>query len=141
MSPWWFIVGSVLVCLLVHYGFRWWQRRRISSAPLFESSFRVECDSREIICYQADASSERISWSDLQKVEIFTTDEGPFVPDVFWILHGSQHRCTIPQGATGDDLLLERLQELPGFDKEAFITSMSSPSNARFVCWVAPQSA
>lgn len=101
----------------------------------------MECDSDEIICYRPDGSSERVAWSDLRKVEIITTDEGPFLPDVFWVLHGDKNHFTIPQGATGDDLLLERLQELPGFNNEVFITSMGSTSNARFVCWVASDSA
>ncbi len=28
--------------------------------------------------------------ADLQKVEVVTTSEGPFAPDVFWVLHGTE---------------------------------------------------
>jgi hypothetical protein len=69
-----------------------------------------------------------------------TTDEGPFAPDVFWILVGTAASgCVIPQGATGDAILLERLQKLPGFDNDAFIRAMRSTSNEKFLCWKRPE--
>jgi hypothetical protein len=78
---------------------------------------------------------ERVAWADLQKVEVVTTSDGPFAPDVFWVLHGSESGCAVPQGATGDSQLLERLQTLPGFDNDALIAAMSSTSDQRFLCW------
>ena len=74
-------------------------------------------------------------WGDLQKVEVVTTGNGPFAPDVFWVLHGTGGGCLVPQGATGDKELLERLQALPGFDNRAFIEAMSCASERRFLCW------
>ena len=76
-----------------------------------------------------------MEWDDLQRVEIVTTDHGPFAPDVFWVLHGLKAGCVIPQGATGEKELLERLQALPGFRYEAVIEAMSSTENRRFLCW------
>jgi hypothetical protein len=52
------------------------------------------------------------------------------------VLHGASSGCVIPQGATGHKRLLERLQELPGFDNEAVIRAMASTSNDTFVAWV-----
>jgi hypothetical protein len=51
------------------------------------------------------------------------------------VLHGRDGGCAVPQGATGDRLLLERLQALPGFDNNAVIEAMSSTSRRRFLCW------
>jgi len=89
----------------------------------------------EVVCERPDGTVERVGWDDLQKVEVVTTGDGPFAPDVFWVLHGRNGACAIPQGATGDRHLLERLQMLPGFDNDAVIAAMSSTSARRFLCW------
>jgi hypothetical protein len=105
-------------------------------APLQpESQFVVRLSDTEVICERPDGKVERVGWADLQKVEVVTTGDGPFAPDVFWVLHGTDGGCAVPQGATGDTQLLERLQTLPGFDNRAFIEAMSSTSDRRFLCW------
>lgn len=88
-----------------------------------------------VICYRPDDTSERVDWADLQKIEIRTTGDGPFAPDVFWILHGTADDCTIPQGASGEKQLADLLLALPGFDHEAFIQAMASTQEATFTCW------
>ena len=100
-----------------------------------ESRFVVRLSESEVVCERPDGKTERVSWADLQKVEVVTTGDGPFAPDVFWVLHGTDGGCAVPQGATGDRQLLERLQTLPGFDNGSFIEAMSSTSDRRFVCW------
>jgi hypothetical protein len=84
-----------------------------------------------------DGVQEMVRWDDLIEVTILTTDEGPWLEDVFWLLVGADGKggCAVPQGAKGADKLLEELQKLPGFDNRAFIDAMGSTSNARFVCW------
>lgn len=100
-----------------------------------ESRFVVRLSDSEVICERPDGKVERLGWADLQKVEVVTTGQGPFDPDVFWVLHGTDGGCAVPQGATGDSELLERLQALPGFDNGAFIEAMSCTSDRRFLCW------
>ena len=100
-----------------------------------ESQFIVRLSDSEIVCERPDGEVERVSWADLQKVEVVTTSDGPFVPDVFWVLHGTAGGCAVPQGATGDRQLLERLQTLPGFDNGAVIEAMTCVSDRRFLCW------
>lgn len=105
-------------------------------APLEpESRFVVRLSDSEIVCERPDGKVERVGWADLQKVEVVTTGDGPFGPDVFWVLHGTDGGCAVPQGATGDSQLLERLQALPGFDNKALIEAMSCTSDRRFLCW------
>ena len=79
---------------------------------------------------------EEVAWTDLTEVQIVTTDEGPFVDDVFFLLVGRHGKgCCVPQGAPGSGPLLERLQALPDFDNDQVIAAMGSTANARFVCW------
>lgn len=111
-----------------------------SSGPRLEpeSSFVVRLSDSEVVCDRPDGKIERVEWADLQKVEVVTTGDGPFAPDVFWVLHGTNGGCAVPQGATGDKQLLDRLQALPGFDNRSFIEAMSCTSDRRFVVWERP---
>lgn len=90
----------------------------------------------ETVSYEdPDGTIESIGWNELRRVEVVTTDQGPFLPDSFWVLTGSETQCTIAQGAKGENLLLDRLQSLSGFDNEGLISAMGSTTNARFLCW------
>ena len=109
------------------------QPRAHSAQP--EASYIVHFSDTEIRCDCPDGSVERVAWDDLQAVIVHTTAAGPALPDVFWILAGTSTGCVIPHGATGDAELLKRLQQLPGFDNEAFIRSMSSTDDQKFLCW------
>ena len=92
-----------------------------------------------VCCTWPDGSREAIGWETLLAVEIVTSDAGPFVEDVFWMLRGTRGNCRVPQEADGSGALLDRLQQLPGFDNEAVIAAMSSTANASFACWQKPQ--
>ncbi len=86
-----------------------------------------------------DGHEGALRWDDLGVVAIETNDSGPLGCDVWWVLVSfrGDSGCVIPQGATGEDQLLSRLQELPGFDNEALVSAMSSVENERCVCWMA----
>jgi hypothetical protein len=98
---------------------------------------RVTFDDEAVTRRMVDGSTETVRWDELEEVWILTTDEGPFVEDVYWMLVAGEGKggCAVPQGAEGSDRLLERLQQLPGFDNDAVIAAMGSTDNARFVCW------
>jgi hypothetical protein len=111
------------------------RRPTASSRPDLESRFIVRISQTEIACDRPDGNTERVAWDDLQRVEVLTTSGGPMSPDVFWLLHGAGGGCAIPQGATGERELMERLQALPGFDNAMLIEAMGSTSDRRFLCW------
>ena len=100
-----------------------------------ESSYVVTISDAEISCRHPNGVTESVAWDELEIVAIETTDLGPFVPDVFWQLAGKQSGCVVPQGATGEDALIRRLQALPRFDNEKMIEAMASTSNQTFICW------
>ncbi len=106
-----------------------------SSKLIPESLYIVQISDTDVSCTSPKGRIEKVDWDDLQSVEIITTDEGPFLPDVFWLLSGSNTSCVIPGGATGEMELLHRLQKLPGFKNEAVIKAGPSAGNARFFCW------
>ena len=145
------VTFSVTAFIAIMFIERWWiafkakrfadritREIALDKAPprLFpESLFVVEVSDSGVQCRRPDQTVESVTWDDLQCVEIVNTDEGPFVADVFWVLHGSNSGCAIPQGATGERELLDRLQRLPGFDNGALINAMGVTTNQRSVCW------
>jgi hypothetical protein len=110
-----------------------WLRVLWGSSSRKEAS--VAFDERGVTCHRPDGTNEEITWDELTAVEIVTTDAGPFVEDVFWVLHGSERGCVVPQEADCFKQLLERLQKLPGFNNQAVIDAMCCTSNARFPAW------
>lgn len=95
----------------------------------------VHFDDRSVTCLRPGGLVETVLWSDLQSVIIKTTDQGPAVNDVYWILAAQQSGCLVPDEAEGITPLIERLQSLPGFDNHAMIEAMASTENREFVCW------
>lgn len=101
-----------------------------------ESRFSIHMTETEVSCHRPDGVVESVRWDDLQKVQVLTTSDGPLLPDRFWVLQGSEKAgCCIPWGATGDLELLQRLQELPGFDNQAIMQPAGITHEALHLCW------
>lgn len=100
-----------------------------------ESLFVVRLGEDDVVCERPDGTRERVTWADLQRVEIVNTSDGPMHPDMFWLLVGDTGGCAIPWGATGEKQLLERLQKLPGFENAAVIAAATDTGDARRTCW------
>lgn len=79
---------------------------------------------------------KRLDMAELASVRIVTTAEGPFVPDVFWVLEPRKGApLVVPQEAPEFDRLLARLQALPEFDNEAILRAMCCTEVGAFICW------
>jgi len=50
-------------------------------------------------------------------------------------IRGESKTLVFPQGAKGDKEILQRLQDLPGFNNEAVIEAMGSTEKRIFLCW------
>ena len=90
----------------------------------------------EIVCRAPKQAEQRIRMADLGAVYVETNDTGPWGADVWWLLNDTtgQTRVAFPQMATGEDAVLARLRQLPGFE----VRGMNSTANARFECWPSP---
>jgi hypothetical protein len=113
--------------------------RLLSSFKRRRARDTVSFDDTGVTRFTADGKVEFIAWSELQEVGVVTTDEGPFVEDVYFMLIGPENTgCVVPQCSEGSQTLVERLLQLPGFDEPLFIKAMGSTSNRKFVCWRRP---
>jgi len=80
---------------------------------------------------------ERVSWDELIKVEIQTSDAGPFAEDFYFLLHAENGKgVAVSNGLAVEHQLLKELQErLPGLDDRAVIVAAGSTENRNFVIW------
>lgn len=99
-----------------------------------EENYIVEVSESEIRCHRPDGTLDSLSWKNLQRVEV-VVDSTEELPATFFALHGPSAALVIPEGATNADELGERLFELPDFDAELFVDSMSAVKSQTFVCW------
>ena len=144
------VVAGLIAYVIIYYVSAWWARftfqrtlEQIRKNPekhklMPDSLFVVEVSDTGVVCKRPDKKVESVTWDDLQSVEIINTDAGPYSPDVFWLLDGTNGGCAIPQGATGEKELLDKLHALPGFDNGAMIAAMTTFTNKRTTCWRRP---
>lgn len=76
-----------------------------------------------------------MNWEAVKGVMLQTTDEGPFVEDVFWHICGEHKVLTYPASAIGVDDLMKRLQKLEGFDSRTLLRAIGCCENEQFVLW------
>lgn len=105
--------------------------------PVRQSGWRVTATGTRIESTDQTGATRAIALSDLGAVAIETNDQGPFVPDVWWILFDTnkQFACGFPQDAEGAKAAVDRLLDLPGIDHRKVIDAQTSIRNATFPIW------
>lgn len=100
-----------------------------------EDYFEITITNDNVQVDHPEREREQITWADIAEISVITTDEGPFVPDVWLILMGKDCSCSIPQGAPKFDEIYDIVSKYDGFDFEEFIKAMGSSDNAKFNVW------
>jgi hypothetical protein len=80
---------------------------------------------------------EHVAWTDIERVRILTTDQGPQTEDVFFVIDGKNGTgCMVSQELATRGKLLEALQaRLDGVNNAAVIEAMMSVENKVFTIW------
>ena len=99
-----------------------------------EENYIIEVNDKEIRCHRPDGTLDSLSWKNLIRVEVVVTHDS-VLPTTFFALHGPSATLVVPEGATNVDELTDRLFELPDFDSDNFVESMSSQTDQTFLCW------
>jgi hypothetical protein len=120
-----------------------------------ESLFEVEIREIGIPVTAPDGTRQSVPWSDLRKVVLRTTDDGPGKPNIFWDLYTEQKApaATFPSGSTGEDRFLWEIDSLHrrlagqtgrwdrlGEKDAMLLKAATSRSSESFVVWEAPRS-
>jgi hypothetical protein len=93
----------------------------------------------EGVAVETNKGVERVSWSEVQRVRIITTNEGPWAEDVYFLLEANGKGCVVPHGAAIRTKLLEELQtRLPGVRDDQVIEAMGCAENNSFTVWERP---
>lgn len=77
-------------------------------------------------------SSLRIE--EIQEIGIETTDTGPFVEDVFWLLNRETDPFRIPQESPVFQALMARFESFENFDWKSFTDAMACTESHYFLC-------
>lgn len=121
------------VVLLVAFVWRWFHASR---AGTVQDRLRIDDAG---VQYTYRDSIRRAEWKEISEVRIQTTDEGPFVEDVFFGIHtGSESapQVIVPHDDAVRGRLLEELQRrLPDLDDRAVVEAMGCCQRRTFVIW------
>jgi hypothetical protein len=77
-------------------------------------------------------------WLDVNRVEIVTTDEGPWNEDLYWLISfkNSNECIVIPQGAEGGNAMVKLIPKVLGEPDWVVATeAICCCSNNRFLIW------
>jgi len=101
-------------------------------------TYHYTVNEKELVRMALDGSLSKFSWTDLAAVRIVTTDQGPFMEDVFFVLETKQGQCiVIDHSASLASGLTDQLAKLPCYNFQAVIEAMGSTDNASFLVWQA----
>jgi hypothetical protein len=102
-----------------------------------EAAYVASFDGSVVAVRDPEGGVRQLPISDLRGVIIETNDSGPWGADLWWLLFGPDDRISIafPSGATDEQIVVDRLMALPGFDFEAMTNAMSSTDVAVFPVW------
>jgi hypothetical protein len=112
--------------------------KKRASGPLTpEGKWRVDCDHDVLRVTDDKGNLKQVPKAELSGVIVETNDTGPWGADVWWLLFGTDDRVAAeyPQGATGEETMLDYLTALPGFDHAKMIEAMQSTGNDVFPVW------
>jgi hypothetical protein len=80
---------------------------------------------------------ERVLWEEIERVEILTTDEGPYADDFFFLLEGRDGNGVAVSNelAVKHGLVAILQQRFAGVDSKAIIEASGSTQVRRFLVW------
>ncbi len=101
-----------------------------------EDFYTTEINDKTIKVLHPKRETEEIDWEEIEEIKIITTDEGPFLPDVWLILMGKNNKgCSIPQGSAGWTKVYDIVSKYEGFNFDKVIESATSTENKVFDIW------
>ncbi len=103
------------------------------AAPYLRTNYWIE--GRNIVFQRPFTRSVSIKIDDFDEIGVETTDQGPFVEDVFWILTRGQAQIRIGEPHPVFNQLMDRVGSLEGFDWRPFTEAMCCSDNRYFLCW------
>ena len=105
-------------------------------APYFRTNYSL--DGYFITVSRPFCRSVSVRIDQLDEIGVETTDQGPFVEDVFGFLKQGTMRIRIGTPHPNFKMLMDYFGSLEGFDWRPFAEAMSCSDNRYFLCWRRP---
>ena len=112
----------------------WYAWRRVRVKAGNDGPGVLEVDERRL-SYFGPFGGTSISLDDVIRIEIETTELGPFTEDMFWLFHTRTETARIPSSAQGGDKIFDVLSSFSGADYDAAIRASSSSKRDNFLIW------
>ena len=127
------------VLVLVGGGIVWVGARRARFPARGGGPGVVEVDERQITYFGPEGGAA-VSIDALDRIDIATTDAGPYAPDLFWHFRTEDGGILqVPGDAEGVGTLFDALAALPGVDYSAVTMASGSTEPAVFEIWKRPR--
>ncbi len=118
---------------LSEWFFKWLLKPLVMVAPYVRTNYCL--DGQTIMVKRPFSRRVSMRIEELDEIGVETTDQGPFVEDVFWILRRGPMRLRIGDPHPIFKELMDRFGALEGFDWQPFNEAMTCSENRYFVCW------
>ena len=110
--------------------------KRFRKQPVDQGPIITITDDGITCIYPSLHKTDAVLWNELTKIDVLTTDDGPAVCDVIFMLYGTNgNGVAIPQDRPESKVVVDKILNLPGFDYECFINAMGSADNQLFHVW------
>jgi hypothetical protein len=110
-----------------------WLAARSPNMPLHRVSSLV-ADEQGVCFVRVNGAHETVSWGQINRVVVRTTDKGPFDDDVYFVLETATDTLVIPQPAKGSYELLCYLEQLPRSRQQVCKRDQAGTLSLRFFC-------
>lgn len=96
---------------------------------------KVSVDEDAIAIDDRKGSVATIPWSELERIAVLTTSDGPYTCDFFWVLESNAVVHMFASESEGADAAVTALTALPGFDYGAMLLAAGSVTDNIFPVW------
>jgi hypothetical protein len=123
-STGWLMTGFFALAILIAIFDPWLEKFRLQF-----SQYKLVITPDDVACEHRKRKRESIRWEDVNRVWYVTTDDGPWVPDEWFLFEGENGGCSFPTEANGMNAMWDELeQRFPGLDYKPII---QGPINGR----------
>ncbi len=110
--------------------------RKIFKRPPRVHPLLVSMDEERIrLKNERDGAEKSVLWNDLLQIVVETTDEGPWLEDMYYIFYTTSEPLVVPSESRGVSELVSKIAGLPGFDQAQYFAAVGSTDNKQFLVW------
>lgn len=115
--------------------FTWLKNWFTRKSPNHRRQIHFSFDGQTITAAGLLAQKTSVRVENIHEIGIETTDLGPFVEDVFWLINRETDALRVPQDSPVFKELMVHFESIKDFDWQPFTEAMSCTDCRYFLCW------